>query len=79
VDPLLRYATNRRVLLSMLTLLPALSGRTRRLAHWRRRPRRGRITLIERRGAKQAILDFVRTTTNRADPSHMPPEDQIAV
>jgi hypothetical protein len=31
------------------------------------------------RPARQAILDFVRTTTDRANPNFVPPEDRIAV
>ena len=69
---------NRRVLISGMALLPALSaipltgiaqaqttqGST--LASWNDGP------------AKQAILDFVRATTQQASPKFFPPEERIA-
>jgi phosphoglycolate phosphatase-like HAD superfamily hydrolase len=70
---------NRRVLISALTALPALSGtlvptpaqaqtatRANPLPSWHDGP------------AKQAIFDFVRTTTDRANPNFVPPEERIA-
>jgi phosphoglycolate phosphatase-like HAD superfamily hydrolase len=71
---------NRRVLLSSLAVLPALSGGLlataaqapqtaapgAALASWNDGP------------AKQAILDFVRVTTDRASPTFVPPEERIA-
>src|SRR5215469_12173990 len=69
---------NRRALISGLTLLPAL-GQTlfpslvraqgtqvAPLASWNEGP------------TKQAILDFVRATTDQASPKFVPPEDRIA-
>src|SRR5436309_226124 len=70
---------NRRVLLSALALLPALSGPLRPdsapaqtattgdlLPSWSDVP------------AKQAIFDFVRATSDRSSPSYVSPEDRIA-
>jgi len=69
---------DRRALVSSLALLPALSGTLlstlaeaqttseTALASWNDSP------------AKKAILDFVRTTTDRASPQFVPPEDRIA-
>jgi phosphoglycolate phosphatase-like HAD superfamily hydrolase len=69
---------NRRVAISGLALLPAL-GQTlfpavvraqgtqaAPLASWNEGP------------AKQAIMDFVRATTNQASPKFVPPEDRVA-
>jgi phosphoglycolate phosphatase-like HAD superfamily hydrolase len=68
---------NRRVLLSMMALLPALSGPLipvsapaqtgGLLPSWNDGP------------ARQAILDFVRATSDRSSPSYVVPEDRIAV
>jgi phosphoglycolate phosphatase-like HAD superfamily hydrolase len=71
---------NRRVLLSTLALLPAVSGpllpvdapaqtatTARLLPSWNDGP------------AKQAIFDFVRATTDQSTPSYVLPEDRIAV
>jgi phosphoglycolate phosphatase-like HAD superfamily hydrolase len=76
---LLQCVTNRRALISSLALF-ALSGPLMtvrasaqanrlesQLASWNDGP------------AKQAILDFVRTTTDAASPNHVPAEDRIAV
>jgi phosphoglycolate phosphatase-like HAD superfamily hydrolase len=69
---------DRRTLVSGLTLLPVVSGallpgRARAqatakpvLASWRDGP------------AKQAILDFVRVTTDQTNPKFVPPEERIA-
>jgi phosphoglycolate phosphatase-like HAD superfamily hydrolase len=68
---------SRRVLLSTVTALPALPALLRtpaalaqlaasQLASWNDAP------------AKQAIIDFVRSTTDRASPAFVPPEDRIA-
>jgi phosphoglycolate phosphatase-like HAD superfamily hydrolase len=71
---------NRRVLLSTLALLPAVSGpllpvdapaqtatTAALLPSWNDGP------------AKQAIFDFVRATTDQSTPSYVLPEDRIAV
>jgi hypothetical protein len=67
---------DRRVLLSTLAVLPALpallttasraQAPANELASWNEGP------------AKQAIVDFVRSTTDRANPSFVPPEGRIA-
>jgi phosphoglycolate phosphatase-like HAD superfamily hydrolase len=69
---------SRRVLISSMALLPALSGmpltaiaQTQAtpdnvLGSWNDGP------------AKQAILDFVKATTDRASPKFVPPEERIA-
>jgi hypothetical protein len=75
-----RPASNisRRVLISSMALLPALSGMPltaiaqtqatpdNMLGSWNDGP------------AKQAILDFVKATTDRASPKFVPPEERIA-
>src|SRR3954447_23246415 len=71
---------SRRGLLATVALLPAVAGPLRSvsasaqtatpddaLPSWNDGP------------AKQAILDFVRTTTDPSSPSHVPREDRIAV
>jgi phosphoserine phosphatase len=71
---------NRRVLLSALTLLPALSGPLRTVpASAQTAPSGGPLLSWNDGAAKQAILDFVRTTTDTASPNHVPTEDRIAV
>jgi hypothetical protein len=70
---------NRRVLLSALAALPTMSGplltvsaeaqtatSADALASWNSGP------------PKQAIVDFVRATTDRASPTFVPPEERIA-
>jgi phosphoglycolate phosphatase-like HAD superfamily hydrolase len=80
VHPLLQHHTNRRVLLSTLSLLPAFSGPLVPV------PAQAQTTLPgsplpswNDGAAKQAILDFVRTTTDTASPNRVPAEDRIAV
>src|SRR4029453_17126317 len=73
----LSFGIDRRTLVSGLALLPALSGAllstsaqaqttSAALASWNDGP------------AKQAILDFVRATTDQASQKFVPPEDRIA-
>jgi phosphoserine phosphatase len=68
---------NRRTLVSTLAVLPLASGavirsaeaqglRSQPLASWNEGP------------AKEAILDFVRATTDQASPKFVPPEERIA-
>jgi len=80
VHPLLHYATNRRALISSLALLPALpaplvilGGSAQAAAS------DGELASWNEGAAKQAILDFVRTTTDPANSNHVPAEDRIAV
>jgi phosphoglycolate phosphatase-like HAD superfamily hydrolase len=76
----LHYATNRRALISSLALLPALpaplvilGGSAQAAAS------DGELASWNEGAAKQAILDFVRTTTDPANSNHVPAEDRIAV
>lgn len=77
---LLRYRANRRVLLSTLTLLPALSGPLLMAsAQAQTTPSGSPLPSWNDGAAKQAILEFVRATTDQASPNHVPKEDRIAV
>jgi len=42
-------------------------------------PVRGALPSWNDGAAKQAILNFVRITTDTASPNHVPPDDRIAV
>jgi phosphoglycolate phosphatase-like HAD superfamily hydrolase len=71
---------NRRVLLAMGALLPAwsellLPG----FAQAQTAPSGGLLPSWNDGAAKQAILDFVRATVDQSSPSHVVPEDRIAV
>jgi phosphoserine phosphatase len=80
VHSLLHYPTNRRVLLSALTLLPAFCGPLLTVpATAQTTPSRSPLPSWDDGAVKQAILDFVRTTTDSASPNHVPTEDRIAV
>jgi phosphoglycolate phosphatase-like HAD superfamily hydrolase len=71
---------NRRVLLSTLALLPALSGPLLPVSAPAQTAAAGGLLPSWNEGsAKQAIVDFVRTTTDRSSPSYVSPEDRIAV
>jgi phosphoglycolate phosphatase-like HAD superfamily hydrolase len=71
---------NRRVLLSTLALLPALSGPLLPVSAPAQTAAAGGLLPSWNDGsAKQAIVDFVRTTTDRSSPSYVSPEDRIAV
>jgi phosphoglycolate phosphatase-like HAD superfamily hydrolase len=77
---LLNYRTNRRVLISTLALLPALSGPLLTVqASAQTTPSGSPLTSWNDGPAKQAILDFVRTTTDRASSNVVPPDERIAV
>src|SRR5947207_2727948 len=69
---------NRRVLLSTLALLPALSGPLLPDSAPAQTPG-GLLQSWNEGPAKQAILDFVRATIDRSSPSYVSPEDRIAV
>ena len=71
---------NRRVLLAMGALLPAwpellLPGSARAQTA----PSGSLLPSWNDGAAKQAILDFVRATTDQSGPSYVAPEDRIAV
>jgi phosphoglycolate phosphatase-like HAD superfamily hydrolase len=68
---------NRRVLLSTLALLPALSGALLSVSAAAQTP--GGLPSWNEGPAKQAIFDFVRATLDRSSPSYVSPEDRIAV
>ena len=67
---------NRRFLLSTLAMLPALT------ASLRATPAQAQADPLPSwndGSAKQAIVDFVRATTDRSSASYVAPEDRIAV
>ena len=72
---------NRRVVLSTLALLPALSGPLLPVSALAQTatPGDGLLPSWNDGPAKQAILDFVRGTTDRSSPSYVSLEDRIAV
>jgi phosphoglycolate phosphatase-like HAD superfamily hydrolase len=71
---------NRRVLLSALALLLALSGPLLSVSARAQTAAAGDLLPSWSDGlAKQAILDFVRTTIERSSPNYVLPEDRIAV
>src|SRR6478609_9243037 len=71
---------NRRVLLSTLALLPALSGPLLPVSAPAQTATSGGLLPSWNDGAaKQAIIDFVRATTDRSSPSFVVPEDRVAV
>jgi phosphoserine phosphatase len=77
---LLYYRTNRRALVSSLALLPALSGPLLTLpASAQTTPSASPLPSWNDGVSKQAILDFVRVTTDPASPNRVPMEDRIAV
>src|SRR6266700_2679614 len=69
---------NRRVLLSTLALLPALSGALLSVSAAAQTPG-GLLPSWNEGPAKQAIFDFVRATIDRPSPNYVFPEDRIAV
>lgn len=70
---------NRRVLLSGLAALPSLSGTLLSASALAQTGTPGGLLPSWNDGpAKQAILDFVRATTERASPSYIAPEDRVA-
>jgi phosphoglycolate phosphatase-like HAD superfamily hydrolase len=76
---LLYYRTNRRALVSSLALLPALSGPLLTLqASAQTTPSGSTLPSWNDGAAKQAILDFVRATTDQASSKFVRPEQRIA-
>jgi phosphoglycolate phosphatase-like HAD superfamily hydrolase len=70
---------DRRVLLSGLAVLPTLSGTlVATPAQAQTATPSGLLPSWNDGPAKQAIFDFVRTTTDRAKPNFVPPEERIA-
>jgi len=76
---LLSYRTNRRAFVSSLALLPALSGPFLTLeASAQTTPSGSPLPSWNDGAAKQAILDFVRATTEQGSSKFVPPEQRIA-
>jgi phosphoglycolate phosphatase-like HAD superfamily hydrolase len=69
---------NRRVLISGLALLPALSGLAFSAAAQTQTAPDGALGSWNEGPAKGAILDFVRATTDKASSKFVPPEQRIA-
>ena len=80
MKPIVRsFAVNRRALLSTLAVLPALSAPLFSLSAPAQTATPDGVLLSWNDGpAKQAILDFVRATTDPASPKLVPPEERIA-
>jgi phosphoglycolate phosphatase-like HAD superfamily hydrolase len=75
-----RFGISRRVLLSTLAMLPALSAPLLPLSARAQVVTSGGILPSWNDGpAKQAIFDFVRSTTERSSPDYVLQEDRIAV
>jgi len=73
------FDINRRVLLSTLAVLPALSGTLLTAsAQAETAPPGGVLPSWNDGPAKQAIVDFVRATTDRGSSKFVPPEERIA-
>ena len=70
---------NRRAVLSLLAALPALTDTLLTAsAQAQTAPTGGELPSWNEGPAKQAIVDFVRVTTDRASPTFVPPEERIA-
>ncbi|UPJ54347.1 haloacid dehalogenase-like hydrolase [Bradyrhizobium sp. 200] len=70
---------SRRTLISILTMLPALSSPLLTVPASAQTTSGSPLPSWNDGVAKQAILDFVRVTTETASPNHVPAEDRIAV
>ena len=77
-ETILRPGIDRRTLLSTLALLPALSAPSLSVSASAQTASSGTLPSWNEGSAKQAILDFVRDTTDRANPKFVPPEERIA-
>ena len=73
-----RSGIDRRTLVTTLALLPALSAPPLSVSASAQTASSGPLPSWNEGAAKQAILDFVRDTTDRASPKFVPPEDRIA-
>src|SRR4051794_28224367 len=79
MDPIAPSGINRRVLLSTLAMLPALSGLLRPVPAAAQAPATDSPLPSWNDGAaKQAILDFVRSTTDQSSQSYVRPEERVA-
>jgi hypothetical protein len=73
------FGLNRRAVLSLLAALPALSDMLLTAsALAQTAPTGSELPSWNEGPAKQAIVDFVRVTTDRASPTFVPPEERIA-
>ena len=77
-ETILRPGIDRRTLLSTLALLPALSALPLTVSASAQPDSSGTLPSWNEGSAKQAILDFVRDTTEPANPKFVPPEERIA-
>lgn len=73
-----RSGIDRRTLLSKLALVPALSLPSLSISASTHTATRGALPSWNEGPAKQAILDFVRDTTDRASPKFVSPDERIA-
>ena len=79
MDPIAPSGINRRVLLSTLAMLPALSGLLRPIpAVAQASTADGPLPSWNDGAAKQAILDFVRATTDQSSQNYVRPEERVA-
>jgi phosphoglycolate phosphatase-like HAD superfamily hydrolase len=69
---------SRRVLISGMALLPAVSGMRLSAIAQTQTAQDGALRSWNEGPAKQAILDFVRAATDQASPRFVPPEERIA-
>jgi hypothetical protein len=77
-ETILRPGIDRRTLISTLALLPALSAPALFVRASAQTASSGTLPSWNEGSAKQAILDFVRDTTDRENPKFVPPEERIA-
>jgi len=79
MDPIASSGINRRVVLSTLAMLPALPALLRPIpAEAQEAPAGNPLPSWNDGAAKQAVLDFVRVSTDQANQSYVPPEERIA-
>jgi phosphoglycolate phosphatase-like HAD superfamily hydrolase len=77
-EAILRSGINRRTLLTTLALLPALSALPLSVSASAQTASSDTLPSWNEGSAKQAILDFVRDTTDPASPKFVPPGQRIA-
>src|ERR1700755_1199247 len=77
-ETILRPGIDRRTLLSTLALLPALSALSLPVSASAETASSGILPSWNEGSAKQAILNFVRDTTDPASPKFVLPEERIA-
>lgn len=77
-EAILRSCIDRRALLTTMALLPALSALPLSVSASALPASSDPLPSWNEGSAKQAILDFVRDTTDRASPKFVAPEERIA-